>query len=35
MEESLNVFDEALIPCGEKPMTGFYRDGFGIKPAKL
>ena len=27
MEESLNVFDEALIPCGENPMTGFYRDG--------
>tara|TARA_X000000368_G_C22379561_1_gene428392 strand:- start:3 stop:374 length:372 start_codon:yes stop_codon:yes gene_type:complete len=27
MEESLNVFDEALIPCGENPLTGFYRDG--------
>ena len=21
MEESLNVFDEALIPCGENPLT--------------
>ena len=27
MEESLNVFDEVLIPCGENPLTGFYRDG--------
>ncbi|MCW9048642.1 MAG: DUF2237 domain-containing protein [Gammaproteobacteria bacterium] len=28
MNESLNVFGEALISCGENPATGFYRDGF-------
>ena len=27
MQESLNVFDETLIPCGDNPVTGFYRDG--------
>ena len=27
MEDSLNVFDEPLIPCGLDPVTGFYRDG--------
>lgn len=27
MEESLNVFDEPLEPCGIDPVTGFYRDG--------
>jgi len=28
MDESLNVFGEPLIACGENPPTGFYRDGF-------
>ena len=27
MDESLNVFDEPLEPCGTDPVTGFYRDG--------
>lgn len=27
MEESLNVFGEALLPCSEDPLTGFFRDG--------
>ena len=27
MDDSLNVFDEALVPCGADPVTGFYRDG--------
>lgn len=27
MDESINVFGEKLEPCGESPMTGFYRDG--------
>lgn len=27
MDESINVFGEKLEPCGENPMTGFYRDG--------
>ena len=27
MAESLNVFDEPLSPCGEDPLTGFFRDG--------
>lgn len=26
-DESLNVFDEPLIPCGMDPVTGFFRDG--------
>ena len=25
--ESLNVFGEALEPCGTDPVTGFFRDG--------
>ena len=28
MDESKNVFGEALIACGENPVSGFYRDGF-------
>ncbi len=27
MDESLNVFDEPLEPCGMNPTTGFFRDG--------
>ena len=27
MDESNNVFGEALETCGEKPITGFFRDG--------
>lgn len=27
IDESLNVFDEPLIPCGTDPLTGFFRDG--------
>ena len=27
MDESLNVFDEPLEPCGNDPVTGFFRDG--------
>ncbi len=27
MDESLNVYDEPLQPCSEKPLTGFFRDG--------
>ncbi len=27
MDDSLNVFDETLVPCGTDPVTGFYRDG--------
>ncbi|ATX75741.1 DUF2237 family protein [Reinekea forsetii] len=27
MYPSLNVFGEPLDPCGENPLTGFYRDG--------
>ncbi len=27
MDESLNVFGEALLPCSEDPVTGFFRDG--------
>lgn len=26
-DESLNVFGEALEPCGMDPLTGFFRDG--------
>ncbi len=25
--ESINVFGEPLVPCGDDPMTGFFRDG--------
>jgi uncharacterized protein (DUF2237 family) len=28
MEESLNVYDEPLVACGEDPVTGFFRDCF-------
>ena len=27
MDDSLNVFDEPLVPCGLDPKTGFFRDG--------
>jgi len=27
MDESVNVFDELLEPCGMNPVTGFFRDG--------
>lgn len=27
MDDSLNVFDEPLVPCGLNPITGFFRDG--------
>ena len=27
MDESLNVFGDALISCSEDPVTGFFRDG--------
>lgn len=27
MDESLNVFDEALETCSDEPLTGFFRDG--------
>ena len=27
MGESLNVLDEPLEPCGNDPVTGFFRDG--------
>jgi uncharacterized protein (DUF2237 family) len=27
MDESLNVFQEALQICSEDPLTGFFRDG--------
>jgi len=27
MDESLNVFDEALLECSAEPLTGFFRDG--------
>ena len=27
MSESLNVLKEPLDVCGERPVTGFYRDG--------
>ena len=26
-EHARNVLGDKLIPCGEKPVTGFYRDG--------
>lgn len=26
MDESINVFDEPLNSCGDKPETGFFRD---------
>ena len=27
IEESINVLGEPLVPCGEEPITGFFRDG--------
>ena len=27
INESINVFCEPLVPCGENPVTGFLRDG--------
>lgn len=27
IEESINVLGESLDPCGENPVTGFFRDG--------
>jgi len=27
MNDSKNVFGEPLEPCGQDPVTGFYRDG--------
>jgi len=27
MDDSVNVFGERLISCGENPITGFFRDG--------
>ena len=27
MEAKLNVLGEALLPCSEEPLTGFFRDG--------
>ena len=27
MEAKLNVLGEPLIPCSDKPLTGFFRDG--------
>ena len=27
IDESINVFDEPLLPCGEDPVTGYLRDG--------
>jgi uncharacterized protein (DUF2237 family) len=26
-DRSVNVFGEPLEPCGQKPLTGFFRDG--------
>ncbi len=25
--KSINVFGEPLVPCGDDPVTGFFRDG--------
>ena len=27
IDESINVLDEPLEPCSDKPLTGFFRDG--------
>ena len=27
VDESINVFGEPLVPCGDDPVTGFFRDG--------
>ena len=26
MDKSINVFDEPLLTCGDRPVTGFFRD---------
>jgi len=26
MDESVNVFEEPLVACGDRPVTGFFRD---------
>ena len=26
LDESINVFGEPLLPCGDDPVTGFFRD---------
>jgi uncharacterized protein (DUF2237 family) len=28
MDKSVNVLGEALVLCADKPVTGFFRDGF-------
>ena len=28
MAEALNVLGEKLLPCGDSPITGFFRDGY-------
>ncbi|MGV6857973.1 MAG: DUF2237 family protein [bacterium] len=27
VDESINVFGEPMEPCGDSPLTGFFRDG--------
>ncbi|MCO1332757.1 DUF2237 domain-containing protein [Microbulbifer sp. OS29] len=27
MDKSINVFGDPLVPCGQDPNTGFFRDG--------
>jgi uncharacterized protein len=27
IDESINVFGEKLVSCGDRPKTGFFRDG--------
>ena len=27
-DEAVNVLGEPLVPCGEDPVTGFFRDGY-------
>lgn len=27
VDESINVFGEPLVSCGDDPVTGFFRDG--------
>ncbi len=27
VDESINVFGEPLLPCGDDPVSGFFRDG--------
>ncbi len=28
MDDTINVLGEPLVPCGEDPVTGFFRDGY-------